>query len=266
MSATTPAPDPLEKKLAARDKIVRQGFIPIFVKDDLDSKLLVESAALAGCRAIEYTCRRTDAATMIPWIKREFPEIAIMAATLVDGPNTQAFLKQHREGFMTVDEAVDLGADALVSFMRFRPETYQKYGNHCVFVPGVATQNEALDQMELGADLIKTTVNTTTGREFVTTSSAVTHHSIPFFISGGVRADNIESYIKAGVVVATAGFDVLLADTDPNDLVNSGRRSIEAMIATTQAARARHQPAFHAAVQTGTPPPFSAGPWFHHHA
>ncbi|MCB1103386.1 MAG: hypothetical protein H7A44_08265 [Opitutaceae bacterium] len=262
MTVPARSSSPPTGKYAALDTIVRQGFVPIFVRDNLDSRLLVEAAVRGGCRAIEYTCRRSDAATMIPWIKREFPDVVVMAATLVDGTRMQRFLKQHRDAFITVDEAVDLGADALVSFMRFRSETYEKYGEQCVMIPGVATQSEALDQLELGADLIKTIVSSTAGSELVAIAPPVTHHSIPFFVSGGVKADNLENYVKAGVVVTTAGFDVLLAGTDSSDLVDSGRRAIETMITTMQAARAKHQPHFHAAVQAGTPNPLSAGTWF----
>src|SRR5690606_4518040 len=110
-------------KFAALNRIVAQGFVPIFVNDTHDSRELLAAAVEAGCNAVEYSCRRPDAREMIPWIKREFPHVVVMAATLMDGPRMERFLSRHRRGFLTVDEAVDLGADALVSFLRFRPET-----------------------------------------------------------------------------------------------------------------------------------------------
>jgi glucosamine-6-phosphate deaminase len=240
-------------KAAALDAIVRQGFVPIFVPDAHDPRRLVEAAVAAGCRAIEFSCRRPDAPAMIPWIKREFPDLAVLAATLMDGPRTEAYLKKTRAGFLTVDEAAGLGADALVSFMRFRPETYAQHGRACVIIPGVANQNEALDQLELGADLIKTTVHTAAGVDFVTKTGAVTHHCIPFFISGGVNAANLETYIQAGVAVTAAGFDVLLGKTTATgaDLTATARDAIAGMIAAVRAAREKHQPALAAAIRSG---------------
>ncbi|MBM3855991.1 MAG: hypothetical protein FJ399_23025, partial [Verrucomicrobia bacterium] len=137
-------------KSAALDAIVGQGFVPILVPDRHDPRRLAEAAVAAGCRAIEISCRRPDAREMIPWVKREFPGLVVLAATLMDGPRTERFLGQHRPGFLSVDEAAGLGADALVSFLRFRPETYAKYGRECVMIAGVGTPNEALEQVELG--------------------------------------------------------------------------------------------------------------------
>lgn len=255
--------DDRRDKAAALDAIVRQGFVPIFVPDAHDPRRLVEAAVAAGCRAIEFSCRRPDAPEMIPWIKREFPNLAVLAATLVDGPRAEAHLKRTRPGFLTVDKAAGLGADGLVSFMRFRPETYAQHGRACVMIPGVANQNEALDQLELGADLIKTTVHTAAGADFVTKTGAVTHHCIPFFISGGVNAANLESYLQAGVAVTAAGFDVLLGKTTAggSELVASAREAIGRMVAAVQAAREKHQPALAAAIQTGAADLIARGPW-----
>ncbi|MBL9214152.1 MAG: 6-phosphogluconolactonase [Opitutaceae bacterium] len=262
-SAQAPAA-PVRGKQAALDAIVRQGFVPIFVNDSLDSRHLVEAAVQAGCGAIEYTCRRPDARRMIPWIKREFPQLVVMAATLMDGPNVEAYLQKNREGFLTTDEAVDLGADALVSFMRFRPATYAKYGRRCVMIPGVATQNEALDQMDLGADLIKSAVHIQSGIDFVTKTSVATHHCIPFFIAGGVNPTNLAGFIQAGVAVGAAGFDVLLGGAKPaaSEVTGLARAAIARMLETVREARARHQPALAEAIARGDSNLLAHGRWF----
>lgn len=257
--------EPAPAKSAALDAIVRQGFVPIFVPDQHDARKLVEAAMAAGCVAVEYSCRREDARTMIPWIKREFPHVIVLAATLVDGPRAEAFLSRHRPGFLTVDEAAGLGADGLVSFLRFRPETYEKYGSRCVMIPGVSTPNEALDQIELGADLVKVTVHTTSGREFVTKTSAPTHQCFPFFVSGGLTPDNVEEFIQSGVAVTAAGFDLLLggARAGASELTPIARQAIARMIQIVQAAREKHQPKLAAAIRAGTRHLLAHGPWFH---
>ncbi len=252
-------------KCLVLDAIVRQGFVPIFVNDTLDSRRLVEAAAKAGCGAIEYTCRRPDAREMIPWIKREYPQMAVMVATLMDGPMVEGYLKRRRDGFLTVAEAVDLGADALVSFMRFRPETYEKYGTRCVMISGVATPNEALEQIELGADLIKVTVHTTSGSEFVTKTSVPTHGCIPFFVSGGLNLNNLESYIQAGVVVTAAGFDMLVGRDNlaENELVAGAEKAIGRMLDAVRTARERHQPKLADAIRHGASSLLASGQWYH---
>ena len=47
-------------------KIVEQAWLPIFVKDTLDTDILLKGCALAGLNVIEYTLRREDAA----WVRR----------------------------------------------------------------------------------------------------------------------------------------------------------------------------------------------------
>jgi 2-keto-3-deoxy-6-phosphogluconate aldolase len=46
-----------------------QGFLPIFVKDDFQTRTLVEGCVEAGMKVIEYTLRREDAREAIPWIQ-----------------------------------------------------------------------------------------------------------------------------------------------------------------------------------------------------
>jgi len=263
--STPPSKSRVAAKLAALDTIVRQGFVPIFVNDSHDSRHLVEAAVNAGCEAIEYSCRRPDAREMIPWIKREFPQLVVMAATLMDGPGIEEFLHRNRPGFLTVAEAADLGADALVSFMRFRPETYERFGRDHVMIAGVSTPNEALDQIELGADLIKATVHTTTGSEFVTKTSVPTHHCIPFFVSGGLTLSNIEKYIEAGVVVTAAGFDMLLGNPvpAPGELIRVASDALKRMTSVVQAAREKYQPTLATAIHERRTNLLASGPWCH---
>lgn len=256
---------PASGKPAVIDALMRQGFVPIFVNDTLDSRRLVAAAAEAGCAAIEYTCRRPDAREMIPWIKREFPHLIVLGATLMDGPKVEAFLGRNRPAFLTVQQMVDLGADVLVSFLRFRPETYARYAKNHVMVPGVFTPNEALDQLELGADFVKTTVHTTGGLEFVTKTGVPTHGCLPFFISGGVNRGNLESFIQANVAVTAAGFDVLL-DRDTSlagaELQSRAVTAIRQMLETVQAAREKHQRPLADAIRRQSRNLLAAGPWY----
>ena len=53
----------------------RQAFMPIFCRDDFDSRAEVEACVAAGCTVIEYTLRRPDAREMIPWVRKNYPDL-----------------------------------------------------------------------------------------------------------------------------------------------------------------------------------------------
>lgn len=254
----------MTSRQATLGEIVRQGFVPIFVHHALDPRHLAESAVAAGCQVLEYSCRRPDAREMIPWIKREFPGVRVLAATLVDSPRVAAHLQRTIPGFLTVGEAVDLGADGLVSFLAFRECTYARYGASCVMVAGAGSPNEAIAQLELGADLIKVTVGTPSGSDLVMKSRVPTHGCIPYFISGGLTSEAIEPYLMAGVLATAAGFDLLLGETGCSRLELSRRAhsAIRRMIDSVQAGREKHQPALATAIKNGEVDLLAAGPWF----
>lgn len=256
-----------QDKALTRDMAVRQGFLPIYVHDDLDSRMLVEGAVDAGCEVLEYTCRRHDARQMIPWIKKQFPHVKVFGATLMDGPRTEQALRRKTPNFMSVKEMVDLGADGLVSFLCFRPSTYQSYGDQLVLVPGVATANEALDQLELGADLIKAVIATTGGEELVCKSRIATHGGLPFLVTGGVTSERMASMIAAGVVMGSAGFDLILkADLDTGRTITRKLVSerVRVMLETVRETRRTYQPDLFEAVEAGQPNLMDAGPWVSH--
>lgn len=259
-------------KRQARDKLARQGFIPIFVNDDLDSRLLVESVVEAGCMALEYTCRRDDARTIIPWIKREFPHVAVLGASLVDGARAASFLSQTRPNYTTVDEMVELGVDemvelgvdGLVSFMRFRPETYLRYSNDLILIPGVHGYNEALDELEKGADFIKLQGNTPWGAGLLSSAVDVTHGLFPTLVTGGCSMETIPDFIRSGAVLVGAGFNVILKDEIKAGRATSREAIIPAirrMLSVVRESRGIHQPEFYQAVEKGIANPLAIGGW-----
>ncbi len=63
----------------------QQAFIPIFVRDHIpDSKKLIEGCLEAGMRVIEYTQRQLDAPTMIPCIRKNYPDIYLLVGSTLD--------------------------------------------------------------------------------------------------------------------------------------------------------------------------------------
>ncbi len=257
MSNSTAA---LSRRQQVKDNLVRQGFLPIFVHDQHDSRTLIEGCLDAGCTVLEYTCRRHDAREMIPWIRKTYPDIGVVGATQLDFPNVAKFLSATRPHFTTVDEMMALDVDGLVSFMRFRPETYARHADRAVMIPGVDTPNEALEQMDLGADFVKVPGRSPLDTGVVTRLMTPTHSVVPTMVSGGMSKDRIPSFIAAGAVLVSAGFDLTLkADVDAGRTIDRKlvAERMSELMAVVAAARQKHQPKLYEAVQTGQPDPLA---------
>ncbi len=253
-------------KLSKKVAILRQGFLPIMVRDNYDTKMLVESMVKAGCTVVDYTCRRNDDRAIIPWIKKEFPEMTVLLGSLVDGRRASAFLSKTAPNFVTVEEAVDLGVDGLVSMLRFTPETYDKYKDDFIMIPCVETSNEALEQTELGADFIKINGNNPLGPNFITYGKGPTHGFIPFLVTGGLTDDRTIPYLKAGAAVVASGFDLVIPEKLRKDeavSVDSVVRALKSKLKTVEEARAIYQPDLLKALEKNGVDAFGVAGWIH---
>jgi len=95
--------------------IHEQAFVPLFVHDDRDSRLLVDACVEAGCRVIEYTLRRADAHVMIPWIRRQFPRLHILVGSTLDDDGVVRRTRRRHPQLRTLVELADMGVDGFVS-------------------------------------------------------------------------------------------------------------------------------------------------------
>ena len=238
------------RKRETLNALLCQGWLPIFVHDNYDSKVLVEAAVAAGCRCLEYTIRRHDAAKMIPWIKKEYPEAKVLVATLVDGPRAEAHLAETAPNFLSVQQAVDLGCDGLISYLGFRAETYAKFGDDLVIIPAVATPQEALNQFELGATMIKI-ADPDKSPIIVKVMRNNTHRLFGILVTGGMRVEVIPDYVEAGALVCAGGFDLywpeLGQDAPPEQIAVKVREHLDAVAA----ARKRYMPDLAEAIADG---------------
>jgi len=251
-------------KSQLRDRLVRQGFIPILVNDDLDSCLLVEGAVEAGCTVIECSCRRKDARNIIPWIKREFPHVSVLGATLIDGIRIPSFLCNTRPHFISVEEMVNLGADGLVSFLQFRRETYLSHGERLIMIPGVGSYNEALEQLEMGADIVKLQGGMALDATLIAAAATLTHGAFPILISSNVSLETIPGFIKSGAALIGTGFNIILKDE-----IGLGKPITTSLIAAAvtrmhsavRQARRIYQKELYDAVEVGEENPLSRNGW-----
>lgn len=192
-----------------------QSFIPIFCHDIFDSKREVEACIKAGCKVLEYTLRKDDAKEMIPWIKKNFPEISLLVGSTIDDEKIVCHMRKKYPQLMTLKELADLGVDGFVSMIGWTEESIQIYRESHLVVPSAMTMREALIQTGCGAhfqkmlgsdlDLIKRTKN------------AATFNFCPVMVTGGQKLEMLDTTFASGAVVVASGFDLTLKD-QPADI------------------------------------------------
>ncbi len=188
--------------------VLEQGFTPIFVNDDRDSHLLVEACVAAGCRVIEYTQRRKDADQMIPWLRRRFPELHILAGSTLDDDRIARQARRRHPQVRTLAELADMGVDGFVSLVGWHPDNIRKHAPTHLVVPAAMTINEAYQQFAAGAHFIKVLGPGLDLLRLCRNDAAFNY--CPVLITGGMTIDRIPEAVAAGAMVVGSGFDLML--------------------------------------------------------
>lgn len=196
-------------------KMVEQAWIPIFVKDTLNTDVLLEGCALAGLSVIEYTLRREDAAQVVTTLKKRCPETVILMGSTIDSDKIVMERKRTYPQLMTMDELAPY-VDGFVSMLPYADETLEKFSKTHLCIPAAESSGEALRQVKAGAAVIKVL-----GPDM---SLAKRLHALPTFnycptyITGGITAERMEEAFAAGNILTAAGFDVVLKGVAPEDV------------------------------------------------
>ena len=188
----------------------QQSLMPIFVADDFDSKTLVEGCVAAGLKCIEYTLRRSDAKTMIPWIRRHYPDLILLVGSTLDDDTIVAQRRERYPQLMTIDEIAQIGVDGFVSMVGWRRETIEKYAPTHLVAPTSGTLSEALQSVGAGAHFVKMA-----GDDLSLVRrcrGAAAFDFCPVFVTGGMTVERIPYAFDAGAVVVGAGFDLMMKD------------------------------------------------------
>ncbi len=193
--------------------IVKSGYIPFFDgTENLDVLRLIEALIKGGVENMEVSCRNSTALKTIEVISKEAPEFIVGAASLIDSPQLLTQYNKIKSKFLpSPEQSVDAGAKYLVSLCKFRKETYETLSHKVLLIPGVTNQNEMVEQLSLGANLLKLSpIRLLGGSEWLSVLQPSTHYMLPFFCTGGVRQENLKEYIKAGTTVIGMGVKNLL--------------------------------------------------------
>jgi 2-dehydro-3-deoxyphosphogluconate aldolase/(4S)-4-hydroxy-2-oxoglutarate aldolase len=223
----------------------RQGFIPIFVADELDAVMLAEASVAAGARVVEITCRRSNVVEDVRRVRRAFPEVRILVGSVVDDGPLLQFLQRRQRAFPGLDQLADLGADGFVSVLPLRASTIERFSKTHVMAPGVETATEAVAALEAGAHFVKFFYAYGMGEErrIQMVNGSAAHRLLPVFVTGGVTEKKIEPYLKAGAALLGAGWDVLLGQAYLEDQgridMAAARDAIHRYMVATDQARQR---------------------------
>ena len=221
-------------------KMVEQTWMPIFVKDEFDTEILLEGCRLAGLKVIEYTLRREDAKEVIPTLHEKMPGVTVFVGSTIDDEKVVNQMKGKFTQLMTIAELAPY-VDGYISMLPYSDETLKKYSATHLCVPAASTGGEALRQISAGACFIKVL-----GPDFSFSKSL---HALPTFgycptyITGGVTCERMEEAFAAGNMICAAGFDVVLRGEDPAVLTaEKVAEKLKLFVESAKAARLKVNP------------------------
>ena len=168
------------------------GVVPVVAVDrDVDAVPIANALAVGGLACIEVTFRTEAAAASIRRIRRELPEVVILAGTVLS-------VEQ-------VDAAIAAGAAAVVA-PGFNPVVVERCLERGIpIVPGIATPTELEMALRYGLRVIKFFPAEPLGGIPYLKALAGPYPGVGFIPTGGVGPGNLAAYIDLVNVVAVGG-------------------------------------------------------------
>jgi len=225
--------------------IHNQGFIPIFVDDEFDSRMLLDACLAAGMKAIEYTLRRRDAHQMIPWIRARYPDLYLLVGSTMDNDMIVAHCRRKFPQLLTIAELDAMDVDGYVSMIGWHEETIRKYAPRRIVMPTASTVNEAFFQVGAGAHFAKLFGGDLALVRRCRGDAAFGY--CPIIVTGGMTTERIPEGIEAGAILIASGFDLTLRGEPKNISAKKVTEVMKRYMEVTQEARVRRWPQLAAA-------------------
>jgi 2-dehydro-3-deoxyphosphogluconate aldolase/(4S)-4-hydroxy-2-oxoglutarate aldolase len=233
----------MRRKDVTLGRILKSGLIPVYIHDTLDVVRLAEASIAAGVHAVEVSCRRPDVVEVVKRLRSTFPDLSVGVASLIEDGAYFNYLQQRGPRFPSIAEAVDAGADFLVSALPFNRETYDRHRDLPI-IPGVHSPSEAKTQLDLGASLVK--FGNINAAEAEAINCGPIHAGFPLLVTGGVRPEHIADLVAAKVLVCVAGYEMILKANYPAQLKSFDaevvRTCVAAYTSNFASARQLHRP------------------------
>ncbi len=181
------------KKEQIISKILQSGLVAIVRTDTVDKARRIADACLeGGVAAIELTFTTPGAHKVIEELVAKYPDgdILIGAGTVLD-PETARVAMTSGAQFIV---APSLNVDTVKFCNRYRVPV----------MPGCMTVRECVEALELGVDVIKLFPSDILGYKAIKAINAPLPQA-QIMPTGGVSADNVAEFIKAGAVAVAVG-------------------------------------------------------------
>jgi 2-dehydro-3-deoxyphosphogluconate aldolase/(4S)-4-hydroxy-2-oxoglutarate aldolase len=227
--------------------ILKDSLILVFNEDKLDIVKTAESLIKAGINNMEVTCRIKKPLEKMKRLRKELPDFAAGAASMIDFAGMLKIYNKANAGdpLPTVDEVVEAGVSYVVSAANFSDATYKKYAGKIPIIPGCGTVSEILDQFSKGANFCKVfPAKELGGPEFVKAVDPAIHKTISLIPTGGTNAGNIPTYVDAGILALGGSFSIIdkavmkkIIDEQNYGLLADEFKKIKQLIDTARAAK-----------------------------
>jgi len=184
------------KRLETIRKIAKCGLVAVVRAESKEQGIkIIDAVKKGGIKALEITMTVPGAVDLIKELSEIYKDedVIIGAGTVLDPETARA--------------CILAGAKYIVS-PSLNPETVKLCNRYRIPVmPGVMTVKEAIEALELGAEIIKIFPGNAYGASIISSFNG----PIPqgnFMPTGGVSLDNIKDWIKAGAVAVGTGGDL----------------------------------------------------------
>ena len=183
--------------MISKEKILTQikdsGLVAVVRAETEEDAIKISNACLkGGCTSIELTFTVPGADKVIASLAKKYPngEMMIGAGTVLDSETARI--------------AILAGANFIVS-PAFNLDTAKLCNRYRIpYIPGCATITEVITAMEAGADIVKIFPADLYGTKIIKDIKGPLPQA-QMMPTGGVDADNVGEWIKAGVVCVGAG-------------------------------------------------------------
>ena len=184
------------KRLETIRKIAECGVVAVIRAESKEQGIkIIDAVKKGGIKALEITMTVPGAVDLIKELSEIYKDedVIIGAGTVLDPETARA--------------CILAGAKYIVS-PSLNPETVKLCNRYRVPVmPGVMTVKEAIEALELGAEIIKIFPGNAYGPSIISSFKGPLPQA-NFMPTGGVSLDNIKDWIKAGAVAVGTGGDL----------------------------------------------------------
>jgi 2-dehydro-3-deoxyphosphogluconate aldolase / (4S)-4-hydroxy-2-oxoglutarate aldolase len=184
------------KRIKTIQHIVESGVVAVIRAESKEQGIkIVDAVKKGGIKALEITMTVPGAVDIIKELSEVYKheDVIIGAGTVLDPETARA--------------CILAGARYIVS-PSLNPETVKLCNRYRIpIMPGAMTVKEAIEALELGAEIIKIFPGNAFGPSIISAFKGPLPQG-NFMPTGGVNLDNIKDWIKAGAVAVGAGSDL----------------------------------------------------------